>query len=84
MMEQGGGGGPSASRFRAPVLPEEPPLHKAAESPQPIAPVCAAPISTSGLSDVAATMARLEQRLHAMAAEVADLIGHVEQSRARS
>ena len=27
-MEQGGGGGPSASRFRAPVLPGEPPLQR--------------------------------------------------------
>ena len=51
------------------------------ESPPPAPePVGPAP----GLSDVASTMARLEQRLHAMAAEVADLIGHVEQSRARS
>ena len=56
---------------------------KAAESPQPIAPMCVAPVSTSGLSDVAATMARLEQRLNKTAAEVADLIRHVEESKSR-
>ena len=50
------------------------------ESPPPAPePVGPAP----GLSDVASTMARLEQRLHAMAAEVADLIGHVEAVRSR-
>jgi hypothetical protein len=57
---------------------------KAAESPQPVAPASAAPVTTPVFSDVAATMARLEQRLHAMAKEVAGLISHVEESRSRS
>ena len=52
-------------------------------SQQPVAPASAAPVSTPGLSGIAATMARLEQRLNKTAAEVADLIRHVDESKLR-
>ena len=52
-------------------------------SQQPFASVCAAPMSTPGLPDVASAMLRLEQRLNKTAAEVADLIVHVEASKSR-
>ena len=58
---------------------------EAAESPQPVAPVCAAPETVRAIefSDIASTMARLEQRLNTMAAEVGGLIHHMEESKSR-
>ena len=56
---------------------------KAAAPQKDVAPASVAPETTPVFSDLASTMARLEQRLHAMAAEVADLIGHVEAARSR-
>ncbi len=69
------------------VLSDHSNAAKAVEpSPQPVAKqVRAAQESVRGieLSDVAAAMARLEQRLNATAAEVADLIRHMEDSKSR-
>ena len=56
---------------------------KAAAPQKDVAPASAAPVTTPVFSDVAATMARLEQRLNAMATEVAGLIRHVEESKSR-
>ena len=57
---------------------------KAAEpSQQPVASASAAPVTTPVFSDIASTMARLEARLNTMAAEVAGLIHHMEESKSR-
>ena len=56
---------------------------KAAAPQKDVAPASAAPESTPTLPDIASTMARLEARLNTMAAEVAGLIHHIEESKSR-